>query len=65
MIDKKYKYCRRCGRRLTSELSREIGYGPVCFKKVQVLNKRNSLFRIKKPEKKLYNKRREGGDGKT
>lgn len=26
--------CRRCGRRLKSEISREKGYGPDCFKKM-------------------------------
>lgn len=27
--------CKRCGRKLTDELSIERGYGPVCHKKVE------------------------------
>lgn len=28
------RYCRRCHRRLKSEASMKIGYGPICLKKV-------------------------------
>ena len=30
-----YLVCIRCGRKLRSESSREIGFGPVCYKKWQ------------------------------
>lgn len=36
---KEYKYCKRCGKKLKSEESRRIGYGPTCLKK------RNSKWR--------------------
>jgi len=29
-----YRYCRRCHRKLKSEKWMVIGYGPVCFKKI-------------------------------
>lgn len=32
--------CGRCGRQLKDVKSRERGYGPVCFKKVQEANER-------------------------
>lgn len=29
-----HESCGRCGRKLKTEKSKEIGYGPVCYKKV-------------------------------
>ena len=30
-----YGYCKRCGRRLKDDISKERGYGKVCFIKMQ------------------------------
>lgn len=34
MEDKIYPICRRCGRKLKTEEAQRLGYGKVCFKKV-------------------------------
>ena len=36
---KQYKYCLRCGRKLKSMQARELGYGQVCYKKIQTQSK--------------------------
>jgi hypothetical protein len=33
-------YCKRCGRPLKDEISRKVGYGPECFKKIKPKNKK-------------------------
>ena len=33
--EKVYKYCLRCNRRLRSERAKLLGYGPICYKKIQ------------------------------
>ena len=32
---KEHEFCLRCGRRLKNPTAREIGYGAVCYKKMQ------------------------------
>lgn len=34
-------YCKRCGRKLKTERSIKIGYGPVCFKKTFMKSSEN------------------------
>ena len=38
--------CLRCGRRLKSEQSRELGYGQICWEKTQHNNKNYNLFTV-------------------
>lgn len=33
-MKKDRRNCKRCGRELKSEESRELGYGPVCYSKI-------------------------------
>lgn len=35
---KEHEYCLRCGRKLKNPTAREIGYGPVCEKKMRAEN---------------------------
>lgn len=35
MEKKEHEFCLRCGRRLKKLQARELGYGPVCWQKVQ------------------------------
>lgn len=40
-------YCKRCGRRLKGQESKERGYGPTCFDKIKKERlSRNKLFKI-------------------
>jgi len=36
---KEYTYCLRCGRKLKNEEAKKIGYGVVCYKKIQTSKK--------------------------
>lgn len=55
------KYCKRCGRQLKNPESIELGYGPVCYKKM-LLSKRGQRLveivenQVKKSFKKDENK---------
>jgi len=51
---KEIKYCRRCGRRLTNEDSRRLGFGAVCYRK-HLKTKIKPLFNLrqKKEEYKM------------
>ena len=42
-ISQDIKYCKRCNRKLTDEKSKQLGYGKVCYKKIQSVTK-NYLF---------------------
>ena len=42
--DKEHEYCLRCGRRLKNVDARILGYGIVCWKKMQVEEKVKKLF---------------------
>lgn len=33
-MEKEYKYCLRCGRVLKNPVTRKLGYGPICHKKM-------------------------------
>lgn len=44
---KLYTHCLRCGRRLKNEQAKQLGYGAVCIKKIQV-DKRVPLFDFKR-----------------
>ena len=40
-MENEYLYCKLCGKKLKSEKSKLLGYGPTCYKKVnQVLSKK-------------------------
>ena len=39
-------YCKRCGRRLKDEQSKERGYGDVCFRKMQASRIRKPLWKL-------------------
>ena len=39
-IPKEYEFCKRCGRKLRNPDARKLGYGAVCFKKMQSSGKR-------------------------
>ena len=41
---KEHEFCLRCGRRLKNEEARKLGYGKVCFEKMQIKDKTNPLF---------------------
>lgn len=41
---KEHDYCLRCGRKLKSPDARKIGYGVICLKKLDVVNKKKPLF---------------------
>lgn len=48
MIDKKeVGYCRRCGRKLKKQESKQAGFGNVCLKKYLAENSKAPLFLIK------------------
>ena len=34
-----YTHCLRCGRKLKTNEAKKIGYGPVCYKKIQNVRK--------------------------
>ena len=38
--EKQHDYCLRCGRRLKNVEARKLGYGAVCFKKMQSSGKK-------------------------
>lgn len=42
--------CRRCGRRLKKSDAQEIGFGPICKKKMEICNQPR-LFTVKKYSK--------------
>lgn len=37
--------CRRCGRQLKDKQSIKLGYGPVCYEKMEVIKDKPKLFR--------------------
>ena len=39
-----HEFCLRCGRRLKNEEARILGYGKICWEKMQVKDKTNTLF---------------------
>lgn len=41
-----HEYCLRCGRKLRTQEARLRGYGLICFKKMQVDDKRRPLFTV-------------------
>lgn len=34
-----YEFCKKCGRRLKSNESKKLGYGPSCFNRLKMLPK--------------------------
>ena len=42
-VKKDHEFCLRCGRRLRNPQTREIGYGAICYKKIQT-EKSRQLF---------------------
>jgi protein-arginine kinase activator protein McsA len=45
---KESKTCKRCGRKLKSEASKELGFGCVCYRKYMTENKLKPLFIMQK-----------------
>jgi hypothetical protein len=43
---KEHEFCKRCGRKLRNPDARKLGYGAVCFKKMQSSGKRLFLETI-------------------
>ena len=41
-----YETCIRCGRKLTNQASKELGFGKVCYEKWQEENILKPLFRV-------------------
>ncbi len=50
LVEEKTGTCRRCGRKLRNLLSVELGFGPVCYKKVMFQKYQQSLFEIRKED---------------
>ena len=46
----KYENCLRCGRRLKSEESKELGFGKTCWKKYNAEDNFKELFTMEKVE---------------
>lgn len=46
MLPNKMPICRRCHRKLKDELSKELGFGPVCYKKHIEKQSKNYLFEL-------------------
>jgi len=44
-MDKEYKFCLRCGRKLKDPEHKRIGYGPVCLEKSKHTDMKQPLFR--------------------
>ena len=44
MEKKEHEFCLRCGRRLKKLQARELGYGPVCWQKIQIQSAGKKLF---------------------
>lgn len=47
-------FCRRCGRKLKSELAKQLGFGPSCYKKYiaeTTKSNRKRLFVVKQEDK--------------
>lgn len=44
--EKEHEFCKRCGRKLKNPDARKLGYGAVCFKKMQSSGKRLFLETI-------------------
>ncbi len=38
--EKEHEFCKRCGRKLRNPDARKLGYGAICFKKMQSSGKR-------------------------
>ena len=41
---KEHEFCKRCGRKLRNPEARKLGYGAVCFKKMQSSGKRLFVY---------------------
>lgn len=55
-MKKIYRYCLRCGRKLTSQENMERGMGRTCYLKSQINHKQRSLFDIKKEDRENDNR---------
>lgn len=38
-MEEQFIYCKMCGKRLKDKVSKKIGYGPTCLKKMKPKNK--------------------------
>lgn len=41
---KEYKYCLRCGRQLKNPEAKKLGYGKICYTKIQNKGRKKPLF---------------------
>ena len=46
-MNKEYKKCLRCGRKLKTDKAKQLGYGDICYEKVIKENKSPGLFKLK------------------
>lgn len=58
MSEKLYRTCRYCGRKLKSEESQLIGFGPICYK-------RYKLAKVRKRKLILFEENDDKGSGGT
>ena len=45
-VNKEYSNCLRCGRKLKSEESKKLGFGKICFEKLQHETEAKELFDV-------------------
>ena len=51
-MNKQYTHCLRCGRKLRTEKTKQLGYGPTCYAKILMKTMKRGLFEIEKDNKK-------------
>lgn len=42
--NQEYKYCLRCGRQLKNPEAKKLGYGKICYTKIQNKGRKKPLF---------------------
>lgn len=50
MEEKIYTHCIRCGRKLKTDISKELGYGKICYEKIHTKLKQKPLFETQRKE---------------
>ena len=43
-----YKFCLRCGRKLKNPEAKKLGYGKICYSKIQSKSRKKPLFNIRR-----------------
>ena len=60
MEKKEHEFCLRCGRKLKKLQARELGYGPVCWQKIQNQPAGKKLFEGSRDDEKELGCQRAG-----